>query len=53
MKTTAHEDKKSVEEKVARKAFELYENRGRENGHDQEDWYQAQKMLDEELHQRK
>jgi hypothetical protein len=29
------------EEKVRRRAYELYEKRGRENGHDIDDWLQA------------
>jgi len=28
--------------RVARRAYELYENRGREDGHDLEDWFRAE-----------
>lgn len=31
-----------VEEQVRRRAYELYEARGREDGHDLEDWQQAE-----------
>lgn len=30
---------------IARRAYELYETRGREDGHDQEDWLQAERDL--------
>jgi Protein of unknown function (DUF2934) len=30
---------------IARRAYELYEARGREDGHDQEDWLQAERDL--------
>jgi hypothetical protein len=30
---------------VARRAFELYEQRGRENGHDMDDWLRAEREL--------
>ena len=36
---TQHED---LQEQVRRRAYELYELRGRENGHDLEDWLQAE-----------
>jgi len=31
-----------VEEEVRRRAYELYERRGKEDGHDLEDWLQAE-----------
>ena len=34
-----------IQEQVRRRAFELYEQRGREDGHDQEDWLQAEAEL--------
>ena len=30
---------------IARRAYELYEARGREDGHDQDDWLQAERDL--------
>ncbi len=34
---------------VENKAFELYEKRGCQPGHDQEDWLEAEKLVEEEL----
>jgi hypothetical protein len=36
-------------ERVARKAYELYQQRGEEHGHDLEDWLIAQRLVQEEL----
>lgn len=36
------------QEDIARRAFELYEARGCEQGHDVEDWLQAERELAEE-----
>jgi len=35
----------AVQLAIARRAFELFEQRGREHGHDWEDWFQAQSEL--------
>ena len=35
--------------RVARKAFELFEQRGRNEGHDVEDWLEAERLVKEEL----
>ena len=35
--------------RVARKAFELFERRGRHEGHDVEDWLEAERLVREEL----
>ncbi len=43
--TTAQPTTKStseVQEKIRRRAYELYEERGRDDGHDLEDWLQAE-----------
>lgn len=32
-------------EEIARKAYERYEKRGRQPGHDQEDWFHAEREL--------
>ena len=31
---------------IERRAYELYEQRGRETGHDWEDWFQAERELE-------
>ena len=33
------------EEAIRLRAYEIYEQRGRENGHAEEDWYQAEAEL--------
>lgn len=38
-------DMQSVQLAIARRAFELFEERGREHGHDWEDWFQAESEL--------
>ncbi|HYL15132.1 MAG TPA: DUF2934 domain-containing protein [Terriglobales bacterium] len=37
--TTPHPN---IEEEVRHRAYELYEERGRENGHDLDDWLRAE-----------
>jgi hypothetical protein len=32
----------NLDEEIRRRAYELYENRGRENGHDIDDWLHAE-----------
>src|SRR5260370_17300160 len=34
---------------IARRAYELYEKRGREHGHDLDDWLQAERELGDSL----
>lgn len=36
-------------EQVARQAYELYQQRGEEHGHDLEDWLTAEQLVQEEL----
>lgn len=36
-------------ERVARKAYELYQQRGEEHGHDLQDWLTAERLVQEEL----
>jgi len=31
-----------TEEYIRKRAYQIYEQRGREDGHDKEDWYQAE-----------
>ena len=40
---------KQLDEKIAQKAYELYENRGRISGFAEEDWHQAKKIVLAEL----
>lgn len=39
------EDSDELRDQIARLAFQLYEARGREKGHDVEDWLQAEEAL--------
>ncbi len=39
---TATESHPNIEEKIRRRAHELYEARGREDGHDLDDWLRAE-----------
>jgi hypothetical protein len=34
---------------VEKKAYELYEKRGRKHGQDQDDWFEAQKLVEDDL----
>ena len=43
--TRATESPVDIQEQVRRRAFELYEQRGREDGHDLDDWLQAESEL--------
>lgn len=42
MTTQTIESIVEIQEQVRRRAYELYEQRGREDGHDLEDWLQAE-----------
>lgn len=37
----------SRSESIARRAYERYQERGGEHGHDQEDWFEAEQELDD------
>ncbi len=37
--------------RVARKAYELFDQRGGEHGHDVDDWLEAERLVVEELRQ--
>ena len=37
-----------LEEKIRQRAYELYEERGREDGHDVEDWLRAEEEIMEQ-----
>ena len=34
-----------LEYRIRRRAYELYEERGREDGHEQEDWFRAKEEI--------
>lgn len=40
-----------VREEIAKRAYTIFEQRGCVDGHDQEDWYEAEKQLIRELRQ--
>ena len=40
---------KELYERISRKAYELYQQRGEEPGHDIEDWITAERLVHEEL----
>ena len=41
----APESEESLRERIARKAYEIYESRGREIGRDFEHWLEAEKII--------
>ena len=41
-------DQISLEEKIRAKAYELYQQRGYQNGHDVEDWLEAKSIVESE-----
>ena len=42
-----------VRELIAKKAYELYEQRGRQAAHDVEDWLQAEELVRKEMNTRR
>lgn len=42
-------DTKGYMRMVAQKAYELFEQRGQQHGYDQEDWYQAERFVQQEF----
>lgn len=40
-----HPDLEEIQHDIAQRAYELFEARGREHGHDLDDWYQAESEL--------
>ena len=41
-RTERPDDERAYDDAVAQRAYELYERRGREDGHDLDDWLQAE-----------
>jgi len=42
---TAINEPQELEDQVRERAYELYEERGRQDGHDEEDWLSAKKEI--------
>jgi Protein of unknown function (DUF2934) len=42
---TATDEPHNAEEDIRRRAYELYEGRGREEGHELDDWLQAEQEI--------
>ena len=51
-KTPSNGENISLEEQIAKRANELWQQRGREDGHDLEDWLQAEREINEAQHHR-
>ena len=45
----AHASSDHIYARVAELAYSMYEQRGRQDGHDVEDWFQAEKTILEEM----
>lgn len=39
-----------VRERIAKRAYELYEQRGRQDGRELEDWLEAEELVRKEMH---
>ncbi len=44
-KTVSTLDRQTTEEGIRTRAYELFEDRGREEGHDWEDWFRAEEEI--------
>jgi Protein of unknown function (DUF2934) len=42
---TAINEAQELEHQIRERAYELYEQRGRQDGHDEEDWYRAKEQI--------
>ena len=45
----AQEESAAFNARVARKAFEFFQRRGADHGHDLEDWLEAERLVKEEM----
>src|SRR5579864_3090343 len=52
-KSLQNRSRQVTDRDIARRAYELFEKRGREHGHDLDDWLQAERELDRTPSQRK
>jgi Protein of unknown function (DUF2934) len=41
----SHRDEGNMQERIRQRAYELYEERGCHDGHDEEDWAQAEEQV--------
>jgi hypothetical protein len=48
--TSAHVDRETLEDQVRARAYELYEERGKEDGDDLDDWLRAEAELTSSKH---
>ena len=48
-KSLQNRSRQVTDRDIARRAYELYEKRGREHGHDLDDWLQAERELQHAL----
>lgn len=44
-KAVSRLDRQTTEERIRTRAYELFEERGREEGHDWEDWFRAEEEI--------
>lgn len=44
-KAVSRLDRQTIEERIRTRAYELFEERGREEGHDWEDWFRAEEEI--------
>jgi hypothetical protein len=44
-KTDPHRQNDSLYHRIAQRAYELYEQRGRQDGHEEDDWLQAEREI--------
>ena len=45
----SREQRSDWETQISSRAFDLYEKRGREDGHDLEDWLEAERQIENEV----
>lgn len=48
-KSASAVDARSFAERVEKKAYELYERRGYKSGQDWQDWFDAEKLVEDEM----
>ena len=46
----SHELTDEIRDRIAQKAYELFEMRGREPGHEEEDWLKAEQIIRDDLY---
>ena len=44
--TTDHESTRHTEDRIRQRAFERYQARGGEDGHDMDDWFEAEREVE-------